>query len=245
MARDKWETYKFLRSHNMGCAESCLPENRATFIREFGFPIVVKPREGFGSVKFFVTNSNDEVEYAISKIEEYDWKPLLQEYLPGLDEEFTSGITMDKNGTSVMSSIAIRKYLKGGQTYKAFIDDFEQARLAAEKVAERLGVTGAVNVQSKYVQDGRTTRSTSNSAATEPEQITDCPTSGSMKVFEINPRFSATCPLRSYAGINEPDLVFRNTVFNEKIEKISTRVRLVCMRYWNEVYIDHSTYERL
>jgi carbamoyl-phosphate synthase large subunit len=66
-----------------------------------------------------------------------------------------------------------------------------------------------------------------------------------MKVFEINPRFSATCPLRSYAGINEPDLVFRNTVFNEKIEKISTRVRLVCMRYWNEVYIDHSTYERL
>jgi carbamoyl-phosphate synthase large subunit len=245
MAQDKWETYKFLRSHNMGCAESCLPEDRDTFIREFGFPLVVKPREGFSSINFFVANSKDEVEYALSKIQDYGWKPLLQEYLPDLDGEFTSGITMDKNGTSVMSSIAIRKYLKGGLTYKAFIDDFEQVRLSAESIAARLEVGGAVNVQSKYVVDDKTTGSVRNSAAPEPDQVTDYNTGGGMKVFEINPRFSATSPLRSYAGINEPDLVFRNAVCNEKIEKISNHARLVCMRYWNEVFIDHSTYERL
>ena len=66
-----------------------------------------------------------------------------------------------------------------------------------------------------------------------------------MKIFEINPRFSATCPLRSYAGVNEPDIVFRNAVFDEKIEQVSNCRRLVCMRYWNEVYVDLATYEKL
>jgi carbamoyl-phosphate synthase large subunit len=245
IARDKWETYRFLKSHNLSCAESCLPENRDMFIKEFGFPIVVKPREGFGSVNFFVTNSIDEIDYALSKIQDYGWSPMLQEYLPGRDEEFTSGITIDKNGTSIMSSIAIRKYLKGGQTYKAFIDDYEPVRLSAENIAARLGVTGAVNIQSKYVLDNEPTRPISNAAITEPEQISDYLDNGMTKVFEINPRFSATCPLRSYAGINEPDLVFRNTVFDEKIEKIGRYTRLVCMRYWNEVYVDYSTYEKL
>ena len=50
-----------------------------------------------------------------------------------------------------MSSISIRKYLKGGQTYKAFIDDYPIVRHSAENVAEKLGVTGAVNIQAKYV----------------------------------------------------------------------------------------------
>jgi carbamoyl-phosphate synthase large subunit len=66
-----------------------------------------------------------------------------------------------------------------------------------------------------------------------------------MKTFEINPRFSATCPLRSFAGINEPDIVFRNAVFDEKIEKLTKCERLVCMRYWNEVYVNLATYEKL
>ena len=37
-----------------------------------------------------------------------------------------------------------------------------------------------------------------------------------VKVFEINPRFSATCPMRAVAGINEPDIVLRNIFMNEK-----------------------------
>jgi carbamoyl-phosphate synthase large subunit len=215
IARDKWETYKFLRSNNLDCAESCLPEDKEEFINKFGFPVVVKPREGYGSMYFFVTNSHAEVEYALGKIQEHGWKPMLQEHLIG--EEFTTGVTIDKTGSYVMSSIAIRKYLKGGQTYKAFIDDdYQPARRSAENTAKRLGLKGAVNIQTKNT-----------------------------KVFEINPRFSATCPLRAYAGVNEPDIVFRNTVLDEKIPKVSAHRRLVCIRYWNEVYFERSTYEQL
>jgi carbamoyl-phosphate synthase large subunit len=245
IARDKWETYKFLKANDLSCAESCLPENKDEFIEEFGFPLVVKPREGFGSVNFFVAKSTDEMEYALTKIQHYGWKPMLQEYLPSLDDEFTSGITIDKNGTYAMSSIAIRKYLKGGQTYKAFIDDYPIVTFPAENVAEKLGVTGAVNIQAKYVPDDEMTSSRHTAAEFEPSSLDEGLQNGRMKTFEINPRFSATCPLRSYAGINEPDIVFRNVVFDEKIEKVSNCMRLVCMRYWNEVYVDLAAYEKL
>ena len=245
IARDKWETYKFLKANDLSCAESCLPENKDEFIAEFGFPLVVKPREGFGSVNFFVTKSDDEMEYALTKIQDYGWKPMLQEYLPGLDEEFTSGVTIDKNGSYIMSSIAIRKYLKGGQTYKAFIDDYPIVRLSAENVAEKLGVTGAVNIQAKYVPNDEMTSSLQTAAEFGTGNPNESLQNGAMKIFEINPRFSATCPLRSYAGINEPDIVFRNAVFDERIGKISDYRRLVCMRYWNEVYVDLAAYDKM
>ena len=245
IARDKWETYKVLKANNLSCAESCLPEDRDEFAEKFGFPLVVKPREGFGSVNFFVVKSNDEIEYALTRIQDYGWKPIIQEYLPGLDDEFTSGVTVDKNGIYTMSSIAIRKYLKGGQTYKAFIDDYPMVRLSAENVAEKLGVTGAVNIQAKYVPNEEALSSSQNAAISELRNPNEILHNGRMKIFEINPRFSATCPLRSYAGINEPDIVFRNVVFDEKVDKISICRKLVCMRYWNEVYVDLEAYQNL
>jgi carbamoyl-phosphate synthase large subunit len=245
IARDKWETYKVLKANNLSCAESCLPEDKDEFAEKFGFPLVVKPREGFGSVNFFVVKSNDEIEYALTRIQDYGWKPMIQEYLPGLDDEFTSGVTVDKNGTYTMSSIAIRKYLKGGQTYKAFIDDYPMVRLSAENVAEKLGVTGAVNIQAKYVPNEEALSSSQNATVSEPRNPNEILHNGRMKIFEINPRFSATCPLRSYAGINEPDIVFRNVIFDEKVDKISICRKLVCMRYWNEVYVDLEAYQNL
>jgi carbamoyl-phosphate synthase large subunit len=117
-----------------------------------------------------------------------------------------------------MSSISIRKTIKHGQTYKAFIDDYYGVRRSAEEVALRLGACGPVNVQARMDDD-------------------------SPVVFEINPRFSATCPMRAAAGVNEPDIVFRNTVLGEEV-KVDRYERLVCMRYWNEVYVPYSLYEK-
>jgi carbamoyl-phosphate synthase large subunit len=218
-AKDKWKTFEFLNTNNLSSAASSLPEGNKKFIQEFGFPLVVKPREGYGSLHFYVVNNRDEMEYAISKIQKVGWHPLLQEYLKDNDTEFTSGVTVDRFGKYIMSSISIRKIIKNGQTYKAFIDDFESIRRSAEEVALKFGARGAINIQAKL--EGN-----------------------ELKIFEINPRFSATCPMRSAAGINEPDIVFRNAVLNEGIEKIKKYQRLICMRYWDEVYVQYPTYEK-
>jgi carbamoyl-phosphate synthase large subunit len=144
---------------------------------------------------------------------------MVQEYIAESYPEYTSGITIDKRGEYVMSSVSIKKTLKSGQTYKAFIDDYEDVRKPSEKAGITLGGIGPINIQGKVV-------------------------GGSLKIFEINPRFSATCPMRSVAGINEPDIVYRNSVLDEEIRMMEYK-RLVCMRYWNEVYTTFETYEEL
>lgn len=218
LARDKWKTFEFLTTNNFSRAESCLPEDRSAFITRYGFPLVVKPREGYGSLYFTVAKDENELEYNISKIEEAGWKPMVQEYLGGNDTEYTTGVTIDKKGTKVMSSISIQKTIKHGQTYKAIIDSFNEVRQPAEKIALKLGVRGAVNIQAMRVGN-------------------------EIKVFEINPRFSATCPMRAVAGINEPDMVLRNIFMNEEFSETKYK-RLLCMRYWQEVYVEYSTYKQ-
>lgn len=214
---DKWRTFEFLKSNNLPFTESALPESKEQFVRDFGFPIFVKPRQGHGSLHCYTANSKEELDSAILAIERVGWRPILQEYLDGQNGEFTSGITVNKTGKKIMSSIAMKRTIKSGQTYKAFVDDFKEVRKSAEKVALKLGSTNAVNVQAKLIND-------------------------EVKIFEINPRFSATLPIRAVAGVNEPDIIFRNNVLGEEVE-IDSYQKLVCMRYWNEVYVPYSTYE--
>lgn len=216
IARDKWKTYEFCVAKGIPCAPSSLPETREEFAREFGYPLVVKPREGYGSVHLYVANGGEEMEHAVSSIKKAGWQPVVQKYLGG--DEFTSGVTIDKKCRYAMSSISIRKVIKHGQTYKAFIDDFYSVRKSAEEAALRLGASGPLNVQAKLEGD-------------------------TPMVFEINPRFSATCPMRAAAGVNEPDIVFRNAVLGEDL-KVDSYERLVCMRYWNEVYVPHAAFEK-
>jgi carbamoyl-phosphate synthase large subunit len=217
-ARDKWRTFLFLRQNNLPVAESALPGEDSKFMHEFEYPVVVKPREGYASMYFRLVRCKSEMEKAVLDIQRAGWHPMLQEYLNGNHMEFTSGVTIDRTGKYVMSSIAIQKNLKNGQTYKALIDDYGEIRTSSEEVALKLGGRGAINIQAKLVGE-------------------------TPKIFEINPRFSATCPMRSVAGINEPDIVFRNAVMGEEIEVKNYR-KLFCMRYWNEVYAELPTYEK-
>jgi carbamoyl-phosphate synthase large subunit len=217
IARDKWLTFQFCQTNNLACAPSCLPEDADSFIRDYGYPVVVKPREGYGSLHMYVADNEGEVEQAFLAIRRAGWRPIIQEYIRG-DMEFTAGVTIDREQKYVMSSISIRKIIKNGQTHKAFIDDYATVRKSAEATATRLRTGGAINVQTKICTEGD-----------EPQ------------IIEINPRFSATCPMRSVAGVNEPDIIFRNAVLGEEI-KVTSYDRLFCARFLNEVFVPLEAY---
>ena len=214
---DKLKTFQFLKENGLPCAASALPDDES-FVREHGFPLVVKPREGHGSVHFYLAHDRQELERFASRIAGAGWRPMLQEHLPNDEQEFTSGVTVDREGKKVMSSISMRRTLRGGQTFKAFVDDFGTVRASAEQVALKMKIRGPLNIQARLSGD-------------EP------------KVFEINPRFSASAAIRAAAGINEPDIVFRNWVLGEEISVASFQ-KLVCLRYYNEVIVPASAYDQ-
>jgi carbamoyl-phosphate synthase large subunit len=219
ISRDKWKTFLFLKKKGLPCMESSLPVKAYDFSERFGFPVVVKPRGGYGSIYFTVVRDRDELDTTIDKLESNGWKAIIQEYVPGIGNEYTTGVLSDNKSNKIISSISIKKYLKCGQTYKGIIDDFREARFLSENVAKNLNAKGSINVQTKVSK-------------------------GSHKIFEINGRLSATCPMRAYAGINEPDLLYRNVIFSEN-PRITSYKKLVCMRYWNEVYIQERAYEKV
>lgn len=212
--RDKYKTFEFLKNNNLNYVPSSLETESEGFIKEYGFPLIVKPCEGSGSKLIFVVNDNNELNYAIASIKKTGWRPLIQKYLKNDNQEFTTGITIAKNGKQIMSSIVIKKILKHGQTYKAIIDNFPEIKKVSESVAEKIGGIGALNIQLRIDEED-------NKA----------------KIIEINPRFSASCPMRTIAGINEPDIVAKNTLFDEFV-KITEHQSLLCLRYWNETYLD-------
>ncbi len=218
-ARDKWETFVALSRLWLPYAKSALPDGMDSFMREHAFPLVVKPREGHGSVGFHVVRDREGAREAISTIQRMGWRPLLQEFLGDDDQEYTTGVVVDARGGDVVSSIAMRRTLRGGQTYKAFVDDFKDVRRAAEEIAIKLGCRGPLNVQARMV-------------------------GGQLKVFEVNPRISASCPMRAVAGVNEPDILYRNAVLGEEI-RITSYERLACFRYWNEVYVPFKAFESM
>jgi carbamoyl-phosphate synthase large subunit len=218
IGRDKWETYQFCKKAGIDCPQSSLVEDSDELLEKWGYPVIVKPTTGYGSREVYCAKNRDEVSYAISAINACGWRPMLQRYVPGA--EYTSGITVEKAGRYVISSIAMQKMIKQGQTHKAVIDDFRPVRRAAETVALKLGTCGPVNVQARLDQDGKPL------------------------LIEINPRFSASCPMRAVAGINEPDVAFRNIVLGEELKKIDTYKSLVCLRYWNEVYVPRMLFDK-
>lgn len=213
---DKWLTYQFLKENGLPCAESCLPEDWEGFVSEHGLPVVVKPRRSHGSIGFSLAAEREEVADAVDRLNRAGMSPMIQEYLREDGQEFTTGVTSDLSGR-IISSIAMRRVLRSGQTVKAYVRDFPRVRKAGREVARKLASIGPLNVQSRFDE-------------------------GVPKTFEVNPRFSASTPIRAVAGVNEADILYRSWILHEKVSGIRLR-EIIAMRYWNEVYVTPPRYE--
>jgi hypothetical protein len=49
-----------------------------------------------------------ELGYAVSKIEKCGWRPIIQEYLIGEDNEYTTGVLVDAVYNRVITSVSIK-----------------------------------------------------------------------------------------------------------------------------------------
>ena len=106
----------------------------------------------------------------------------------------------------------MRRDLKDGNTYRAYVEPNSSFNDFLSKIAEKLGGLGPLNFQFR-------------------------PDGGVPKIFEINARFSGTTPLRAYAGFNEVDHIVRHFVLGEEIPEPQLRP-LMILRYWNEILTD-------
>ena len=211
IADDKYKTFEFFRNNGFTPPESCLPGGEDELLARIGFPLIVKPRIGARSVGVRKVNNISELKEAIRTTK----SPVIQECV-GTDEvEYTAGVIYFDGDCK--ASIVMRRDLRDGNTYRAYVDSSLQFNEQVKTFARHLKPCGPANFQFRLSQ-------------------------GKVKVFEINGRFSGTTPLRMLAGFNEVEMCLRYLLLGEPVVQPSVK-KVTILRHWSETVIDPESVE--
>ncbi len=205
IADDKWLTCQFLADQGLPHPRSALPGDVETLLRACDFPLVVKPRSGARSRGVEVVRDRRALDAAMARVAD----PVVQECVATDQDEYTSGVvTIDGR---VHAVVTMRRDLRDGNTYRAYVEPRSGHDAFLADVARRLNGHGSLNFQFRVAD-------------------------GVPKIFEINARFSGTTPLRAYAGFNEVDALLRHLLRGEPIVRPELR-EVVILRYWDELVV--------
>jgi carbamoyl-phosphate synthase large subunit len=203
IADDKMATFKFLSEGGFH-APLTLPlgEN----LKQLAFPFVLKPKRGGARSKgVFAVANERELAHRLSAIGPDNY--VAQEYIAG--DEYTCGSV--NFGGRCYGTIVMRRILREGDTYKAFVEETPPVKHYIESVAETLKPFGACNFQFRLKN-------------------------GEPCIFEINARHSGTTHSRTLAGFNEPlmvaDYLLQGRLPEYKISEIAI------LRYWKELIVE-------
>lgn len=203
---DKLATAHFLETHHFPSPRTRLLGEALK--EEFTSPLVLKPRRGGSrSQGVFVAKCPDELERLAATLPTDNY--VAQEQIGG--DEYTCG-SINFQGRCY-GVISMRRILRDGDTYKAFVH--KDAALAAfvTSVMEALRPFGACNTQLRV-------------------------RNGVPYIFEFNARCSGTTYCRSLAGFNEP-LMAANYLLRREEPRPEAR-ELTIFRYWKEMAIDNA-----
>lgn len=206
IADDKYLTFKFLREHGFPAPDSCLPGEEDEFVARVGFPLIVKPRVGARSVGVVKVGDRAALDAAIASGDNV----VIQECVATDAEEYTAGSLVFDG--KCKATIVMRRDLRDGNTYRAYVDAYPSLNEQVRRFAEALGAHGPANFQFRVGPDGQA------------------------KVFEINGRFSGTTPLRMRAGFNEVELVLRHVLLGETIEQPAVQPMTI-LRHFEETVV--------
>lgn len=206
-ANDKWLTAEFMRQNSFAYPESCLPGSEDDLVERVGFPLVVKPRVGARSVGLRLVNSRDELADALRDALS---DVVIQEHVGSPAEEFTAGAVHFPGEVPI--SIVMRRELRDGNTYRAFLGEYPEYNDQVRALAKRLGAYGPVNFQFRLK-------------------------GADVCVFEINARFSGTTPLRAQAGFNEVEMCIRHVLEGAPLTPPAVDHGLVFLKYLTDVAV--------
>jgi len=164
---DKFETNRVMVSNGLPAPWTRLAGRE----KPEAFPCVLKPRYGRGG-RGVVRVEADDVEQYAAVGDTHIWQELI---LPE-DQEYTCGLYRTADGET--RTITFRRWLQDGLTYAAEVAEIPAIDKLLVKIAEAVGLVGAINVQLRLAEDGP-------------------------KVFEINPRFSSTVGFRHKVGFRD------------------------------------------
>lgn len=234
---DKKLTFEFLSQNGFHVPYTVMLESAEDEIdSSVSFPCIVKPAlGGGGSAAIFLAQDQDELIFFFRYLIKYGYRPLIQEYIPDAENEYTVGVLHSHQG-KLLGTVVLRRQILAGLSNRLRIAnqtgrlemgrmlavssgisqgeivEFEPVRATAEKIAQTIGSVGPLNIQGRW--------------------------DGSRFVpFEINPRFSGTTPMRALAGFNEPERMIDAWLGINQDENYEGAHLGICIRGLTEYFI--------
>lgn len=233
---DKYKTNIFLSENGFSFPKTI----RITKIEDLSeidfYPVIIKPNTGgSGSNGVMIAQNHSELNVFVSFLLSTLSDLVIQEYVGDPESEYTVGVISTLEG-ELINSIAVKRMIESGLGNKlkvrnntgkpdlgknlvvssgisqGTIGKYPEVTKQCEELALCLKSRGPINIQCRFVN-------------------------GKVYVFEINPRYSGTTPLRAMVGFNEPDLMIRKYVLREELEDNFFFPTKVIMRTLKEVML--------
>lgn len=186
---DKWEFYKKLKENNFANAifSTLTPD-----FKTLKFPVLLKPRCGFGSKGIVKVSDIATLDKCKDKIGD---ELMLQEYIAGDDSEITASAFFDDNSNIKAQMMLERKLSVNGFTEKAKVVFIPEIISCMEHLAQIFKPVGPTNFQ--FRKDD----------------------SGLWRLLEINPRISSSSSIRMAFGYNEAKMCIDYFLLGKEIEQ--------------------------
>ncbi|HEA23617.1 hypothetical protein LCGC14_1337480 [marine sediment metagenome] len=209
LCADKWKTFKYLERLKIPTVKTYKKLEDALVAlsdQSLNFPIILKPRWGFGSVGIEIVSSETELRLAYQLLSIKINKTLMS----------STGVNSSKN------PIIIQEKINGEEYGVDIINDFNSqfyGAFARKKLAMRSGETDkAVSV----IDNRLTDMAEKIGKATGHIGVMDCDffiKDGEIQLLEMNPRFGGGYPFSHIAGINVPGIYVEWMKGNRNVEK--------------------------
>lgn len=176
LCKDKWLFYQALESAKLACAiPSSLDADFDRLERQFGLPLLLKPRRGFASRGIVRVADRQQFERYADQI----GPVLMAQPLVGRDEaEFTTSAFCDGQGGLTALMTLRRRLATDGYTEKAEVVSSEPFLASTQQLCALLKPLGPTNFQYRLCDEG-------------------------VRLLEINPRLSSSTSIRTAFGYNE------------------------------------------
>jgi len=174
---DKYLAHEFFLEHGLPSPPSWLPDRVPADAR---YPVLVKPRNGYGSRDIYVAKDPYELRFFLGYTRQASF---VQQRCLG--DEFSIDVFCDRQSRCLNAIPRTMIQSKGGESIKGeMIKDWELIE-HGRHVAETLGLVGPANIQ----------------CFREPD--------GTLPVTDVNPRFGGAFPLPRAAGSHYPELALQ------------------------------------
>ena len=207
---DKLETCCWLGEHGFSSphyANAEHSEEVEELIREVGFPLIAKPRDGKGSRGVIIIEDRETLK-TVSQYRNY----VLEECVGTPEEEYTVGCYYGLNG-ELPEPIIMRRQLKHGSSWKVEVVRNPKISEFAKALCGEFRPNGPLNIQLRLNEEG------------EPVP------------FELNVRFSGTTPMRAHFGFCDVQAMLYESLLHRKIENCFSVRPGIAYRYTEELYL--------